>query len=68
MTSAQTGTAVAAVLAISALAFGFWAMLLVAVFMAVGAAVGALAAGRSPGRRVDLRGVVDALRGNRTSS
>lgn len=68
MTSAQTGTAVAAVLAISALAFGFWAMLLVAVFMAVGAVVGGAVAGRSWGRRVDLRGVVDALRGKRTSS
>jgi hypothetical protein len=68
MTPAQTGTAVAAVLAISALAFGFWAMLLVAIFMAVGAAVGGAVSGRSWGRTVDLRGVVDALRGKRTSS
>lgn len=68
MTPAQTGTAVAAVLAISALAFGFWAMLLVAIFMAIGAAVGGALAGRSWVRTVDLRGVVDALRGKRTSS
>ncbi|POH61200.1 DUF2273 domain-containing protein [Arthrobacter glacialis] len=68
MTPAQTGTAVAAVLAISALSFGFWAMLLVAIFMVIGAVVGGAVAGRSLGRTVDLRGVVDALRGKRTSS
>lgn len=68
MTPAQTGTAIGAVLAVSALAFGFWAMILVAVFMAVGAAVGGAFAGRSWGRSADLRGVVDALRGKRTSS
>ncbi|MHA7303716.1 DUF2273 domain-containing protein [Arthrobacter sp. TMN-49] len=67
MTPAQTGAAVAAVLAISALVFGFWAMLMVAVFMAIGAVVGSVVAGKW-GRRVDLRGAFDALRGKRTSS
>ncbi|MGA7206129.1 MAG: DUF2273 domain-containing protein [Specibacter sp.] len=63
MSSTTTGVAVGATLAISALAFGFWAMLLVALFMAVGAVVG-----RTMEGRLDLRGVFDALRGKRTSS
>jgi len=63
MSSATVGVAVGAVLAISAVAFGFWAMLLVALFMAVGAVVGRVMEGR-----LDLRGVLDALRGKRTSS
>ncbi|ALE04489.1 hypothetical protein AL755_02090 (plasmid) [Arthrobacter sp. ERGS1:01] len=63
MSSATVGVAVGAVLAISAVAFGFWAMLLVALFMAVGAVVGRVVEGR-----LDLRGVLDALRGKRTSS
>jgi uncharacterized membrane protein len=63
MSATMAGTAVAATLAISALAFGFWAMLLVALFMVVGAVVG-----RSIDGRLDLRGVLDALRGKRTSS
>ncbi|ALV47173.1 hypothetical protein MB46_18440 [Arthrobacter alpinus] len=63
MSATIAGTAIAATLAICALAFGFWAMLLVAVFMAVGAVVG-----RSIDGRLDLRGVLDALRGKRTSS
>lgn len=68
MSSTVVGTAVGAVLAICALAFGFWAMLLVALFMAVGAAIGRLASGRGPYGNVDLRGVMDALSGKRTSS
>ncbi|ALE93740.1 hypothetical protein AOC05_17720 [Arthrobacter alpinus] len=63
MSSTTTGVAVGAILAISALAFGFWAMLLVALFMAVGAVVG-----RSLAGRLDVRGAFDALRGKRTSS
>ncbi|MDO5754253.1 DUF2273 domain-containing protein [Arthrobacter sp.] len=63
MNATLTGTAVGAVLAISALAFGFWAMLLVALFMAVGALVG-----RSIDGRLDVRGVLAAFSGKRTSS
>ncbi|WP_207345571.1 DUF2273 domain-containing protein [Arthrobacter sp. E3] len=63
MNATLTGTAVGAVLAISALAFGFWAMLLVALFMAVGAVVG-----RSIDGRLDVRGVLAAFSGKRTSS
>lgn len=63
MSATLAGTAVGATLAITALAFGFWAMLLVALFMAVGAIVGRIVDGR-----LDLRGVFEALRGKRTSS
>lgn len=63
MTATAAGTAIGAVLAISAVAFGFWAMLLVALFMAVGTVVG-----RSLDGRLDLRGGLAALRGKRTSS
>lgn len=62
MSATLAGAALGAVLAITALAFGFWAMLLVAVFMAAGAV-----AGRSVAGRLDLRGALDALRGKRTS-
>lgn len=63
MTSTTVGMASGAVLAISALTFGFWAMLLVALFMAIGAVVSRVADGK-----MDLRGVLDALSGKRTSS
>ncbi|MHA7222969.1 DUF2273 domain-containing protein [Arthrobacter sp. RHLT1-20] len=58
-----SGIAIGATLAITALAFGFWGFLLVALFMAIGAVVG-----RSAEGRLDLGGVVDALRGKRSSS
>lgn len=63
MSATVTGVAVGATLAITAVAFGFWAMLLVALFMAVGAVIGRTLEGR-----LDMRGVFDALRGKRTSS
>ncbi|WP_269940018.1 DUF2273 domain-containing protein [Arthrobacter sp. HY1533] len=62
MSATLAGAALGAVLAISALAFGFWAMLLVALFMAAGAVAGSSVRGR-----IDLRGALDALRGKRTS-
>nr|WP_199859817.1 MULTISPECIES: DUF2273 domain-containing protein [unclassified Frigoribacterium] len=55
--------AVGAVLAVSALAFGFWGFVLVAVFIAVGALVGRIVSGRT-----DVAGLLDALRGRRSSS
>ncbi|MCB5283380.1 MAG: DUF2273 domain-containing protein [Arthrobacter sp.] len=63
MTPMFAGIAIGATLAITALAFGFWGLLLVALFMAIGAVLG-----RSAEGRLDLGGVLDALRGNRSSS
>ncbi|MEC5179590.1 DUF2273 domain-containing protein [Arthrobacter sp. CG_A4] len=63
MTPMVTGIAIGATLAITALAFGFWGFLLVTLFMAIGAVLG-----RSAEGRLDLGGVLDALRGKRSSS
>lgn len=63
MSAGTVGAAVGAVLALTAVAFGFWAMLLVALFMAVGTAVG-----RSMDGRLDVKGAFNALRGKRVSS
>ncbi|BCW20502.1 DUF2273 domain-containing protein [Pseudarthrobacter enclensis] len=67
MTSTVTGTtagaAAGAVLAVVALAFGFWGFILTLLFMGAGAVLGRAAEGR-----LDLAAVFDALRGRRTSS
>ncbi|WP_028280980.1 DUF2273 domain-containing protein [Arthrobacter sp. H5] len=63
MSPTVSGVAAGAVLSISALAFGFWGFILVALFMAVGAVIGRVADGR-----LDVADVVDALRGRRSSS
>ncbi|MGJ3191935.1 DUF2273 domain-containing protein [Paenarthrobacter nitroguajacolicus] len=63
MNPTVTGLAIGAVLALAALAFGFWGLLLTALFMGVGAVLG-----RSAEGKLDLRGVLDALRGKRSSS
>lgn len=63
MSATRAGVAIGTILALTAVAFGFWAMLLVALFMAVGAVIG-----RALDGRLDMRGVVDAMRGKRTSS
>lgn len=57
------GIAVGAILAFTALIFEFWGFLLMALFMAVGAFLGAAAEGK-----LDLRNVRDALAGRRSSS
>ncbi|AXJ08817.1 DUF2273 domain-containing protein [Arthrobacter sp. PM3] len=57
------GLAIGAVLAVVTLAFGFWGFLLTALCMGAGAALG-----RSAEGRLDLGGVLDALRGKRSSS
>lgn len=62
MTPTTTGMLVGAVLALTAAAFGFWAMILVALFVAVGYGVGRVVEGK-----LDVRGVTDALRGRRSS-
>jgi uncharacterized membrane protein len=63
VTATTTGMAVGAVLAVSALAFGFWGLVLVAVFVAVGALGGRVVSGET-----DVKGLLDALRGRRSSS
>ncbi|MEH0111246.1 hypothetical protein V6N00_16150 [Tersicoccus sp. MR15.9] len=63
MSPTVTGLAVGAVLAVVALAWGFWGFLLTALFMLVGAVVGRVADGR-----LDLQAVADSLRGKRSSS
>ncbi|OMH34082.1 DUF2273 domain-containing protein [Tersicoccus sp. Bi-70] len=63
MSPTTTGIAVGAVLAIVGLVFGFWGFLLTAVLMALGALIGRAVTGK-----LDVAGVVDALRGKRTSA
>ena len=63
MSPTLAGVAIGAVLAAVALAFGFWGFLLTALFMGIGAVLGRTAEGR-----LDLGGVLDALRGKRSSS
>ncbi|GAA4267357.1 DUF2273 domain-containing protein [Frondihabitans peucedani] len=63
MSATTTGIAVGAVLGVVAVAFGFWAFVLVAVFIAVGALVGRIASGR-----LDVSSLVDVIRGRRSSS
>ena len=63
MSPSLAGLAIGAVLAVVALAFGLWGFLLTALFMGVGTVLGRAAEGR-----LDLGGVLDALRGKRTSS
>lgn len=58
MSPTVTGIAAGAVLAVVALAFGFWGLVLTALFMGIGAVLG-----RSAEGRLDLGGVLDALRG-----
>ncbi|MGP0223919.1 MULTISPECIES: DUF2273 domain-containing protein [unclassified Paenarthrobacter] len=63
MSPTVTGIAIGAVLAIAGLWFGFWGLLLTALFMGIGAVLG-----RSAEGKLDLGGVLDALRGKRSSS
>ena len=62
MSTTDRGMLVGAVLALTAVAFGFWSMILVAVFVVVGFGVGRVLDGK-----LDLRSVADALRGRRSS-
>lgn len=62
MSPTIAGALIGALLALSALLFGFWGFLLVAVFMAVGALVGRVASGK-----IDVRGLANAFSGRRTS-
>ncbi len=62
MSAAVSGALVGAVLAVSALLFGFWGFLLVALFMGVGALVGRVVSGS-----LDLRALANVFSGRRTS-
>jgi uncharacterized membrane protein len=57
------GMGVGAVLAVVALTLGFWAFVVVAVAIAVGGLVGRIVSGD-----VDVRRLLDVLRGRRSSS
>ncbi|PZE27935.1 MULTISPECIES: DUF2273 domain-containing protein [unclassified Curtobacterium] len=63
MNATVVGMGAGAVLAIVAVTLGFWAFVVVAVFMAVGALVGRLVSGD-----IDVRRLADVLRGRRSSS
>ncbi len=63
MSTTVTGAAAGALLALTWIVLGFWAFVLVAVAMLVGAGVGQVVAGR-----LDLRALVGAFRGGRSSS
>lgn len=53
---------IGAVLALTLVVFGFWSMVLVAVFVAIGYGIGRVLEGK-----LDIREVSSALRGRRTS-
>lgn len=63
MTSTRIGILIGAVLALSWIAFGFWAFVFVAFAMAVGALIGRIADGK-----LDVSSLVDVFRGKRSSS
>lgn len=63
MSTSTIGAAVGAVLALTWVVLGFWAFVLVAVAMLVGAGVGRILDGR-----LDVRALADVVRGRRSSS
>ncbi|WOF23216.1 DUF2273 domain-containing protein [Microbacterium betulae] len=62
MSATASGALIGSVLALAALAFGFWGFLLVAVFAGIGAIIGRVATGQ-----LDVRAVANAFTGRRTS-
>lgn len=63
ITSTKFGILIGAVLALVWVAFGFWACFFVAIAMIIGAIIGRIIDGK-----LDLRVLVDAVRGKRSSS
>lgn len=63
MNPTVVGMAVGAVLAVVALTLGFWAFVVVAVAIALGGLIGRIVSGD-----VDVRRLLDVLRGRRISS
>ncbi|WAB82719.1 DUF2273 domain-containing protein [Microcella daejeonensis] len=62
MSPSVIGLLIGAALGVVAVAFGFWAMVLVALLAAIGYGIGRAIEGK-----LDVRGVADALRGRRSS-
>lgn len=62
MSATMKGALIGAILAVTALVFGFWGFLLVGLSMTIGALIGRVASGQ-----LDLRAVTDAFTGRRTS-
>ncbi|MDY0913787.1 DUF2273 domain-containing protein [Rathayibacter festucae] len=62
MTPSHLGLILGAVLALTGLVFGFWALLWVALAMAIGYGVGRVVEGK-----LDLSSLADTLRGRRSS-
>jgi uncharacterized membrane protein len=62
VTPTTKGMLISAVLALTAVAFGFWAMILVAIAITIGYGVGRVVEGK-----LDLRSLSDTLRGRRSS-
>jgi len=62
VTPSTTGLVIGAVLALTAIVFGFWALVVVALGMGIGFGVGRVVEGR-----LDLRSLGDTLRGRRSS-
>ncbi len=63
MSPTVIGIGIGAFLAFMAFAFGFWGFVVAGIFMAVGAMLGRAAEGK-----LDIRGVLDAITGRRSSS
>lgn len=63
VTATRAGVVIGAVLALTWIAFGFWAFVFVAVAMAIGALVGRYIEGK-----LDISALADTLRGKRSSS
>ncbi|WP_104043266.1 hypothetical protein [Arthrobacter sp. ZGTC412] len=63
MSLTVAGTAMGAFVAFMSLQFGLWGFLISLLFMAIGALLGRAAEGK-----LDLRGVLDAIIGRRSSS
>jgi uncharacterized membrane protein len=62
VTPTTKGMLIGAVLALTAVAFGFWAMILVAVAIVIGWGIGRVVEGK-----LDVKSLSDALRGRRSS-
>ncbi|MBO0982201.1 DUF2273 domain-containing protein [Microbacterium sp. SD291] len=63
MNASMIGAAAGAALALTWVVLGFWAFVLVAVAMLVGAVIGRIVDGR-----LDVRALTDVIRGRRSSS
>lgn len=63
MTATRTGILVGAILALTSIAFGFWAFVFVAVAMAIGALVGRVVDGK-----LNIQNLLSAVQGKSSSS